>query len=305
MKNEKQQAYETATKMFLNNEVGQVGNYFALPNALVFRRLSVDRGMEQDVCALKIMRDNRPVYLANSSRLDATGTYMSFGRWHSGWGTTDIQKCLINNGVPMLPFSAFIEAGLKITDIELLDQTGSETVKREVRKTSKGKSVYEKVHFTGASLFKLGDKYFLFDIDRAEIEHGIFNPFLTEMPVPVRTVAEAYLALVPALVKDALKRGLTVKRQGEHFFIKRHALNMLKPDKEKDFKDELVNVQGRLTAQGNRDHVASMFNAKSELVSGMVEHNGREHKALDLSDGWYQAVPNTAVKSFTLTGDVD
>ena len=43
---------------------------------------------------------------------------------------------------------------------------------------------------------------------------------------------------------------------------------------------------------------------KSHLVSGYVEHSGREHAKLVLK-GWFKAIPNTSTRSFTITGDVD
>jgi hypothetical protein len=36
----------------------------------------------------------------------------------------------------------------------------------------------------------------------------------------------------------------------------------------------------------------------------VVSHSGREHAYLRLK-GWWMAVPNTSVKNFTVTGDVD
>ena len=40
------------------------------------------------------------------------------------------------------------------------------------------------------------------------------------------------------------------------------------------------------------------------FVSGEVSHSGREHKTITL-DGWHEAMPNEAIGSFTITGDVD
>jgi hypothetical protein len=39
-------------------------------------------------------------------------------------------------------------------------------------------------------------------------------------------------------------------------------------------------------------------------VRGRVYHGGFEHNPIDLK-GWHKAVPNTAVESFRISGDVD
>jgi hypothetical protein len=296
-------------KCFFSGETGQFGNnYFATKNALVYRSLSIVDGYTQDVLCLRLVKHGEIYYLGNSSRLEVTDTNIAFGNRSRNWGQTDVQRCLNSMGVPMLPFQAFHEAGLKMVDTIILDRGLEETVKRVIGQNKKNEPAFGYVHFTGASLFKNGDKTFLFDIDREEIKHNIFNPFIVEIPVKVNTIKDAYNALVPKEVKDALDVGNKVLRQGEHFFIKKCSFSELKPTMELPrWSDDgkLVNVPATLSAQGNRDHVCSLFNRKTGLVSGFVEHQGREHKNLDLTDGWYKPVPNTAVRSFTITGDVD
>ena len=39
-------------------------------------------------------------------------------------------------------------------------------------------------------------------------------------------------------------------------------------------------------------------------VMGEISHTGREHKTITL-DSWHLAMPNNAIKSFTITGDID
>ena len=75
------------------------------------------------------------------------------------------------------------------------------------------------MHFVGAILFRVNRKYFLFDVDRNELEYFRFNPFIVQLPHKVTSIAEAYESLKPQEVKDALAKGLDVKRQGEWFFI--------------------------------------------------------------------------------------
>lgn len=292
-----------ATIAFLTKQTGIFGNYYALPNAIVYRNLCLNirnPNFKEDILCLRITKDKSETIFGNSSRLQAEAT----------WGESRSQALLRQLNIPMLPFESFTEAGLKLTSLEIIDQSGHETVKRHNPNKDKydknNKLIskhFENTHFTGASLFKISNKYFLFDIDRAEIAHGIFNPFITELPKAVSTIKEAYDSLIPESVKLALKEGQKIKRQGEYFFIKQKI--SVSPTMRTRFGGTSDYLPGVLQAQGNRAHICSLFNKESGLVSGQVTHQGREHQDLDLSDGWYMPVSNTAVKSFTLTGDVD
>jgi hypothetical protein len=51
--------------------------------------------------------------------------------------------------------------------------------------------------------------------------------------------------------------------------------------------------------------VESLIEYKGKkYVTGKVKHTGREHKDLIL-EGYYEVYPNTSVRSFTITGDID
>lgn len=305
-----QENIKNALNTFMKGEIGRFGNYVATKNALVYRTVSTVDGYNQEVICLRLIQDGKVYYLGNSSKLMFVETKIAFGQRTTTWGISKIQDILSKNGIPMLPFQAFKEANLKLTYAEILDQTKSETVRRKIG-VRNNKNQYEDVHFTGASLFKIGEKRFLFDIDRAEIEHGIFNPFIVELNpnAQVDTVKLAYESLVPSEIKEAIATGKTVKRQGEYFFVKIADCKKYKADLGRsnwEFGDTYAGYQSAsLTAQGNRDHICSLFNKEYGLVSGLVTHAGREHKDLNLVDGWYKPVPNTAVRSFTITGDVD
>ncbi len=294
---------------FFRGLTGKFGNYVATQNALVYRSVSVVDNFSQDVICLRLMQGEYAYYLGNSSRLKVTGTKVAFGNRTRNWGETEPQRILNSMGVPMLPFDAFKEAGLKLLDTVILDQGGAETVKRQTGMTKDKKPRFQDVHFTGATLFQNETKQFLFDIDRLEIEHGIFNPFIVELSKHVSSISEAYDSLEPQTVKDAKAKGIPVLRQGEHFFIKMREYSALTPDKARrgEWMDdnETPLKQARLTVQGNRDHVCSEFNEVTGLVSGWVEHRGREHGNLDLRQGWWLPVPNTAARAFTIIGDVD
>ncbi len=295
-----------ALKCLIRGETGVFGAYVATKNALVYR--TIDNGMaRQEVLIMRLINGADITYFGNSSRLRYEGTRMAFGNRTRPWGLTPSQRIVEAMGVPQLPFGALIEAGLKISEITILDKSGPETVKRRDRQV-KDVWKYRDVHFTGAMLFKTGTATFLFDIDREEIKHGIFNPFIVQLPNFANTIKDAYNSLVPDEVREAMADGVKVLRQGEHFFIRICDTLIYKADTEVNRwsdNNEVINVQARLTVQGNRDHVASMFNRQSGLVSGFVRHEGREHIDLDLNDGWYRPVSNTAAKSFTIVGDVD
>lgn len=292
---------KTALKSFLKGETLKVGNYVSTKNALVYRTISTVDGYNQDVICLRIIQGSEVFYLGNSSTLNFEDTKVAFGYRTRRWGESPSQKVMTKIGIPMLPFNTFNQTGLKVMNTKIIDQTGSEVVKRETKRDKKDNPIFEDVHFTGASLFQNESKCFLFDIDREEIKHGIFNPFIVELPKNVETIKDAYESLIPNEVKMALKENKQVLRQGEYFFIKMLSKDALKPDTNgrEGYKT------ARLQAQGNRPHEASLFNEKTGLVSGFVKHWGREHKDLDLSMGWFLAVPNTAARSFTLTGDID
>lgn len=297
---------KAAMTAFFNGQTLKAGNYVSTENALVYRSISVVDNFKQDVLCLRLIQDGQAHYLGNSSTMTVSGTRVAFGHRTRSWGASEPQKVMESMGVPMLPFNAFTQAGLKVTQTRIIDQGGAETVRRSTKEDRKGNKIYENVHFTGASLFQNGDSYFLFDIDRVEIEHGIFNPFIVQLPRAVSSIDEAYDSLIPLAVRTAKAEGKTVLRQGEHFFIKVAEADAYKADR--GARNDTWNdgfKQGRLSAQGNRDHIASRYNEKSGLVSGFVEHQGREHLDLDLTMGWWRPIPNTAVKAFTITGDID
>ena len=191
---------------------------------------------------------------------------------------------------------------------------------------------------------------FLFDIDRNEIKHKIFNPFLVQIPengTPIETVKEAYDSLVPPEAVEAKEKGLHVIRQGEWFFIPTtdnplSDIDQLTAEQKKEYAlaktikgmgshgrehNEICIMLGEsevnrylemqdvpstsvtrmeLRAGKNRPNHAELgINTRGKsYVKGKISHSGREHKEITLH-GWHIAVPNTAIDSFTITGDID
>jgi hypothetical protein len=165
-----------------------------------------------------------------------------------------------------------------------------------------------------------------------------------ENGTPITSIDQAYDCLMPNEVKDAIANGEHVKRQGEWFFIptktnplskiaglteeqrKEYALAMA-IKKQSNWDTTLSEMLGEeltekyknigyipevgvkrmeLRAGKNRpNHAEKGLNSDGiSYVKGKVSHSGREHADIVL-EGWHIALPNTAIDSFTITGDID
>lgn len=339
-----QSKMEQAVALFLAKTARRrrFGHFHVTANRITYQTASY---MSETVIATRIQREGEAeILLGNSAVLEDVGATHAWGRRRRNHSQTVIQRVL-EKKIPMLPFSVFAETGLDISEIVIVDQKPAETVKRKVEKrdpkTHETVTVIEETHFTGASLFKLGEFYYLFDIDRNEIQHAIFNPFVAQIPVPVKTIEQAYQALKPAEVLKAERRGLKVQRQGEWFFIPvkdnfgasdlvtrmaqecrdrwsgmdESKLAMIEQLKGKAFRAKVerramskgLPIRYELRAGRNRPNhaTAGITKGKKSYVTGIVSHSGREHADLNLGSKWFWAIPNTATKSFTISGDVD
>lgn len=305
-----------AIDCYLSGGVGKFGKYVACENALVYRTLSTPNGgarILQDIVSVRLPNGQ---VLGNSSVLGLIGRTVSFGNERLNRTVSEVQTRL-SSLITMIPFNVFTEANLNLNTFRMIDKGPEERVTRKIPnpehrmyRTAAQKAapefIDETVHFTGASLFTVDGKTFLFDLDRRELTHKIFNAFLVAIPGVVATIDQAYEALKPQDVRDAEAKGLKVLRQGEWFFI--------------PVEGEFEPVKARNTQWSNREFEALVLRAgqnrpntahryailkdKTHVVTGYVEHQGREHAKLILK-GWFRAVPNTATESFTITGDVD
>ena len=305
---------DKAIQCFLRGKTGKFGKYLAVKNALVYRAIKTENhgvAMEvvQDIIALRVDRPHsETIFLGNSSVLPLIGRTVSFGRESNNRSVTEVQTRL-SRYIQMIPFSVFFESGLNLMNIEILARGPEKTVIRNEEKyndkTRENDIISVEVHFTGASLFKVEDKVFLFDIDQREIKHKIFNAFLVQLKESASSIEQAYENLKPQAVKDAEKQGLDVLRQGEWFFIpvqgEFEAKTRVATNWDKRTFEPLTLRAGRNRPNNVTKH--SKVNGV-EYVTGVVEHSGREHASLTLK-GWYLPVPNTSIESFTLTGDVD
>jgi hypothetical protein len=165
--------------------------------------------------------------ICNANEIRSVGEGTIYGK-RDREGENEIQRILQMYGAVPIPFTLFKESRLDVREFSWILKPVAENVtvkrKKEVynHNTLRWDSVIEDVdrHFVGASIFKIEDEIFFFDIDRQEIDHGIFNAFITKLPRIAYSVKEAYDLLMPDEVKEAIYNGIEVKRQGEFFFIK-------------------------------------------------------------------------------------
>ena len=324
---------------------------------------------EKNVIAIKTKQGK---LLGNASILPLVGQTCAWGNTQQNYRQTTIQKLMEKSGhFQMVPFNVMEEANLDMDSFETLEESGAETIERnrenpdyddykahQAKQNGEEytipKEIPEKTHFIGSQLFSVSGTKFLFDIDRVEIKHGIFNPFLVQIPDAenqIDTIEKAYQSLIPVEVQQAMNEGLDVKRQGEWFFIPTHFDPTVRPPEEEkniitdqerammqvldssygETKNNLrllwgeevfarienLNVLDRagdpyepktfeLRAGKNRPNRAELGINRDGIsyVMGEISHTGREHKTIKL-DGWHTAQPNTAISSFTITGDID
>lgn len=178
---------------------------------------------------------------------------------------------------------------------------------------------YEPQHFTGPRLFQCTNEKkevstYLLDVDRNELPHGLINPFLVKLSdSTVTSIQEAYESLKPSVVLEAEERSMKVLRQGEWFFIETTVdQSFLDKTLEKQAEERKQSnrwsdgKRGELRAGRNRPNTVEFFVELngSYFIKGNVSHTGREHKDINLNS-WYQALPNTATESWTISGNID
>lgn len=306
-------------------------------------------GVQDNIIAKKLPSG---VLLGNASILPLIGRTVAWGNVSNNTAETCIQKKMRAAGFVMVPFNVFTEAKLDIMQFVSVQKNADETVSvKEIvncgMKCPKWNDDNAKHnhpefkmvprHFTGSHLFSVAGTQFLFDIDRNEIKHGIFNPFLVKLVKPVKTIDLAYQSLKPLAVINAEKKGLKVLRQGEWFFIPTNTMPKM-PKLTDKMRVQILGAivsdtfqrggsRAKYALQGvkisknildsipqqleirvgkNRPNTIEMGFTKNAVTygTGLVTHSGREHEPIKLK-GWYIVVPNTSSGSFTITGDVD
>lgn len=176
--------------------------------------------------------------ISNANQLEYVGRTFAWGHERTRYNGEDLpeQRWLVGAGAIPLPFTLFNEVpDVDVRNFSWIVKPVAEKVTEMIDNGYKQPRIPHIRHFSGACLFAIGDSVFLFDIDRKEIaENGIFNPFLTKLPKRVETVAEAYEILEPNVVKQAIRDGIEVQRQGEFFFVKHSDVCPLTPDLTKE-----------------------------------------------------------------------
>lgn len=218
--------------------------------------------------------------LCNSNELQHAGVTYAWGNKKGSWGDarTKEQKLLESLGATMFPFTLFTEAALSPSTFKWIVEPVSETVTLLVKKTNyqakpdeaTHRIVEEPRHFAGRSIFKIADGCYLFDVDRQELTHGIFNAFLTKLPRDALTFEDAYAMLMPTEVKVAIEQGVDVQRQGEFFFIY-NSDDMPKGVRELTPEEQQV-IRYKPSKEG--------FGISSMRWSGDSEPYGNEHELL-------------------------
>ena len=218
--------YKDAVQVFLNKKgrAVKVDCYTIKPNLVLQNKTVV------------AFRDAMGEVFMNSAVLDIT----IFEREFMGKQSliqAEIRKVSKYN----IPFNVLASANLKLSETKVIEAGPASThiITNNYKK--------EERHFTGALLLENAGRKFLMDIDRREIEHGIFNAFFVEVSSHVKSIAEAYDSMVPEAVKKAIADGIEVQRQGEWFFIATDKVLTLHKDKvlRWDSSKEATQVRGQ------------------------------------------------------------
>lgn len=285
-------AYLTGSKSFKN------GRFEIKDDILWFKRKRNVPGAKRkpylkDILAQKI----NGIIVGNSSVIIRGGRQAKRGR-----GQAQCQVSL-RRYVPMVPFSVFKDSKLDIKQFELIDMGQEETLDLGRKHWKTGEKIMD--HFTGAMLFRVEENYYLFDLDRNDVALKQFNAFMSRIPKPCATIDEAYASLKPQEVYDAERfMKEPCPRHGEWFFIP--VPGEFTPDTAQMRRygwGSNAPLEARLQSKGNRPHFVADI-CKEGFVRGRVRHGGLEHKDITLK-GWHKPVPNTAVESYKISGEVD
>lgn len=179
---------------------------------------------------------------------------------------------------------------------------------RVVTETDKhGRAHTRKIHVLGDSVVRLGNRFYLSMVDPTGTGNGMFC--FTELLTgrAPASLADAFNALKPELVREAEARGATVHRQGEWFAVPvRFRTSELMGD-----VDRGVAVYRRHHVLGRDGHhqldESVLYRSgprKGEVFArGMLTHVNGEHRDLDLGTiRWHQVVRSIQRAAYTLSG---
>ena len=224
----------------------------------------------------------------------------------SSMRTTGHQKrtrhAIAQTGRPsvIIPFSSLRSAEIAWMGVELVESEPSREILHPCRyKWCVPNTPHtHPTHLLGRSVIKAGGVYYLSGLDETMVD-AWRGYFLAQLPRPAQTVVEALNHLKPPAVLEAEAQGISVKRQGEWFFV----VSPLPPGAVDKDNHYLV----------HRNPIRAMNHRATELrqvgdqrfVRGTIRHQGHEHKMLSLGREWHSVHENMEVRSFRSSGRVD
>lgn len=281
-------------------EISESNPYKVIDDELWFIRKRQRHGIRTSYLRSLVAKKINGRFFGNSSEIFGKKRYRSVGRtWVK---QLEVQR-RISQFIPMIPFELFKTLKLDVGALKIID-SGPEEDFDFGRKNKEGKVMLQ--HFTGAMVFSIGKQFYMFDVDRNEVDLKNFNCWMSRLPRAVTSIEDAYRSLKPKEVEDAERfLGKACERQGEWFFIP--VQGNFEPDKTLTKASvgygSNQKAVATLQSKGNRAHYVEEM-CKEGFVRGTVTHGGYEHKDIELP-GWCKAVPNSAVESFRITGMVD
>jgi hypothetical protein len=317
--------YEKSVETFINGKgkTLDIGGYHIEPNVIRQGGTTV------------AFRDSKGDVFLNSQELSTTGFENEFMG-----GQSLIQKAVRKAAKYSIPFNVLDAAGLDLSETQVIEQ-GPESDHQIVGRDG----ITRQRHFTGALLLLNNGRRFLMDIDRREINFGIFNAFFVEVSGVVNTIEQAYYSMKPTEVIAAESQGLKVERQGEWFFIPTDKTVTVDAGKVMEWLPSETEVKNgiKCVAKVSISHGKGRpndlykpigFGELDQYVCGNVTHSGREHKDLDLGSSQgeprpmtefelqnkvqpdattvrtkifklWKVIGNTTVGNFTIKGNVD
>lgn len=188
-------------------------------STVAYMRLRIQY-FETNLIALRVKaKDGTETYLGNSNILELVGRSVAYGNVSNNTSEVEIQREMRSDArFVMLPLSTLDKRGLDVSQVEIVQRGPVETVTYDERVGYGGDTQRAQRDYS-PTVFRVGAKYFLRDLDRRELSARVLKPFLAETPRPVTSIGDAYAALVPQEVLDAQAKGLNVKQMGKWFFI--------------------------------------------------------------------------------------
>lgn len=197
-------------------------------------------------------------------------------------GQSLVQKLVREIADMTIPINVLDSAGLSLSETRIIEQGPEEDFTIQGTKT----------HFTGALLLENSGRKFLMDLDRREVQHGIWNPFFCEVAPKAESIGQAYDSMIPNEVKEAMDKGIEVLRQGEWFFINTGKTQVIQKNEyflwESEGTENLFGVRSSNIShgKGRPNSLLILKNSPDEslngLACGIVTHSGREHAPLCL-----------------------